>query len=164
LDSKLLAESFAISIVIALIEPLLETLSPVPQRRYYLGIYCKCGNKSTCASIITPKGWCSMEKSIGLSSQFVMALMLVAFSSAASIASGDARATHAKPKSGAVASTTNAAGAKKSLPESTALMQHDDVLPTQNRTQAMALEAENGKLPQGQEDELKRQGLIKKSR
>jgi hypothetical protein len=50
------------------------------------------------------------------------------------------------------------------LPESSALVQHDDVLPTQNRTQAMALEAENGKLPQGEEDELKRRGLIKKSR
>ena len=106
-----------------------------------------------------------MEKSIGLSSQFVMALMLVAFCSAASIASGDARAMHAKPKAVPMASNNgNAVGTNKSLPESTALMQHDDVLPTQNRTQAMALEAENGKLPQGQEDELKRRGLIKKSR
>jgi hypothetical protein len=105
-----------------------------------------------------------MEKSIGLSSQFVMALVLVAFFSAANMASGDARAPHAKPKSGAVASNSNSGSASQSLPESTALMQHDDVLPTQNRTQAMALEAENGKLPQGQEDELKRRGLVKKSR
>jgi hypothetical protein len=105
-----------------------------------------------------------MERSIGLSSQFVMALLLVAFCSAASIARGDTRAPHARSGSRAVAPNNNVAGANKPLPESTALVQHDDVLPTQNRTQAMALEAENGKLPQGEEDELKRRGLIKKSR
>jgi hypothetical protein len=105
-----------------------------------------------------------MEKSIGLSSQFVMALLLVAFCSAASIASGDARAPHAKPKAGVVSSKNNVGNTDKSLPQSTALVQHDDVLPTQNRTQAMALEAENGKLPQGEEAELKSRGLINKSR
>jgi hypothetical protein len=103
-----------------------------------------------------------MEKSIGLSSQFVMALLLVAFCSAANVARGDARAPQHKRAPGVV--TTNGAGPAKALPESSALVQHDDVLPTQNRTQAMALEAENGKLPQGEEDELKRRGLIKKSR
>ncbi len=51
-----------------------------------------------------------MERSIGLSSQFVMALLLVAFSSAASIASGDARSPYPKLKSQAVASNYNATG------------------------------------------------------
>lgn len=95
-----------------------------------------------------------MDKSIGISSQFVVALLVMAFIGGASIARGDARPAQ-KP------AAASQPAAKASTPETNVLMQHDDVLPTQNRTQAMAIEAENGKLPSGEEDELKRRGFVK---
>ena len=101
-----------------------------------------------------------MEKSTGLLSHFAFALMLVAASSAATVARGDARPAHHQTTHQSSA-TTNNTTSTNSLPESKVLLQNDNVLPTQNRTQAMALEAENGKLPAGEEDELKNRGLIK---
>jgi hypothetical protein len=94
-----------------------------------------------------------MNKSIGLSSQFVVALIVIAILSAASVAQGDARPVRHQSSGQASASQTH-------LPESTVLVQHDDVLPTQNRTQAMVLESENGHLPAGEESELKRRGFV----
>ncbi len=104
-----------------------------------------------------------MEKSTGLLSQFAFALMLVAGLSAAAVARGDARPVQQQPvRQNSNASHANSQAPRaSSLPESRALTQNDDLLPTQNRSQAMAIEAENGKLPSGEEEELKRRGVIK---
>jgi hypothetical protein len=96
-----------------------------------------------------------MNKSIGLLSHFAFALVIVAALSASVVARGDAHPAQQRPrKSGTSAGTTHTA-------ESDALLRKDNVLATQNCSQAMAIEAENGKLPAAEEDELKRQGYIK---
>jgi uncharacterized membrane protein len=95
-----------------------------------------------------------MEKSLGLVSQFMFALVLVAALSAGTYARSEAKPVQHQ-------AVRRSAPAKNSLPESTVLMQHDELLPTQNRTQAMALEAENGHLPAAEEQELNRRGFKK---
>lgn len=93
-----------------------------------------------------------MEKSLGLVSQFTFALLLVAAFSAGMFAGSEARpAQHQANRQGAPA--------RNRLPETAVLLQHDDVLPTQNRTQAMVLESENGHLPAAEEQELVRRGF-----
>ncbi len=95
-----------------------------------------------------------IEKSVGLSSQFVAALILVSVASANNIAKSDAHPALKHPSRGAAA-------ASNQLPESKALVQNDNLVPTQNRTQAMALEAENGHLPAAQEQQMNRSGYSK---
>ena len=113
-----------------------------------------------------------MEKSIGLSSQFAFALLLIAALSASTVARGDAKSAQQQQvmqnkqskqiKQGSQ-TKQKPATSSKSLPESKFLQQNDDVLPTQNRTQAMAIEAENGRLPTGEETELKRKGFAQQA-
>ena len=108
-----------------------------------------------------------MEKSLGLVSQFMFSLVLVAAFSAGTFARGEAKPSpsqrQAAQSKNALSKTalSKTAPSKSSLPESTVLMQHDDVLPTQNRSHAMAIEAETGHLPSAEEQELNRRGFKK---
>lgn len=107
-------------------------------------------------------------QSVSLVSQFVLLLICVAITGGAIAAKGDAKPAglvkHEQHRSIFASGNSVAGRQSNNLPESTILQQHDDLLPTQNRTQAMVLESENGHLPGTEEQVLKSKGYLKKSK